>query len=188
MQTFLEHVRGLDAAARDAVLSDVGAPWVDRIDACKSFFDWLPVEDNLSATRAVGRRLGPKRTHDFFVDLQSTTLRTPLFDWVQRHADVLLGPDPALRLKWVAKGYGIMFQRAGSWRVKDARPGSASLEMIDVPEALLATRIWLESVASSLHACFPGGTTVKLASASPAVGRALYRIAWGCGDGVGSED
>ena len=116
MQTFLAHLRELDAGVRDAVLAEVGVATVDAVDGDPGFFAWLPVEANMSATRAVARRLGPRRTHDFFVALQERTLSTPLFDWVQRKADFLLGQDPTRRLRWVAKGYAAMFSDAGTWR------------------------------------------------------------------------
>ena len=181
MQTFLEHVRALDPATSAAVLADIGAEGVATIDESRSFLAWVPVEVNLEATRAVAKRLGPRQTHDFFVRLQSATLETPLFDWVQRNAETLLGPDPTRRLKWIAKGYSIMFHAAGTWEVKQVGRNVATLEMVGVPAPMLRDRVWLDSVASSLHAVFPGGptdTAVNLVGVSPTTGRALYRVRW----------
>jgi hypothetical protein len=181
MQTFLAHVRRLDPGARDAVLAETGTETVAAIDANRSFFAWLPAETNLDATRAVAHRLGPRQTHQFFVCLQEHTLETPLFEWVQRNAEILLGPDPARRLKWIAKAYGIMFNDAGTWEVAHVEETMARLEMVNAPAVMLHDRLWLDSVASSLHAAFPGGpaqTSVKLVGSWPEVGRAEYRVRW----------
>jgi len=181
MQTFLAHVQALSPSDRDAVLADIGPASVAAITASRSFLAWLPVERNLDATRAVARQLGPKRTHAFFVRLQAKTLESPLFDWVRRNADLLLGPDPARALKWIARAYSLMFANAGTWVVTGVDQNGASLEMRGVPSMMLQERVWLDSVSSALHALFRDPRTegsVNLVDVVPEAGRATFRMRW----------
>lgn len=161
---------------RDAI----GPEALEEIAASRSFFAWLPVEHNLVATRAVANTLGSRRTHEFFVALQLQSLRMPSFSWVSRLVPLLIG-DPASGLRWVAKGYDIMFRDAGTWEVVDAQQGSAFMHMVDVPQMMLEDSVWLASVASALHAIFQMAEVegaVTLAATSPRQGSARFRFLW----------
>jgi hypothetical protein len=178
MGQFMRSVARLPEATQ--VRTAIGHAALNEIVESKSFFAWLPVEHNLAATRAVATTLGPRRAHEFFVSLQVDALRMPIFSWVSRLVPTLLGnPGPALR--WVAKGYEIMFRDAGTWEVVDEQRGSAFMHMVDVPEAMLQDTVWLASVASALHAIFVVAEVegaVTLAAANPRQGSARFRFLW----------
>ncbi len=175
MTTFMQHVAALNEAAK--IREAIGAERMARIARSTSFFDWLPVEDNLVATRAVADALGPRRTHDFFAALQYAELDTPLFSWV-RTLTPTLEKHPERTLGWVAKGYSMMYRNAGTWRVVEAEAKSATLEMVDLPDVMTADSVWLASVGSALHAVFRVSNVdgaVTMAETRP---RPRFRFRW----------
>jgi hypothetical protein len=175
MSTFVQHV---DALAERAKIRDaIGEERMKRIERSTSFFDWLPVEENLVATRAVADAIGARRTHDFFVALQYAELATPLFSWV-RMLTPTLDKRPERTLGWIAKGYSMMFRNAGTWRVIEVEKSTATLEMLDVPEAMTSDGVWIASVGSSLHAVYRVSNVdgaVTLAETKP---RPRFRFRW----------
>lgn len=178
MDQFMRAVARLPEAG--SVRDAIGPEALEEMAASRSFFSWLPVEHNLVATRAVAAALGSRRTHEFFRSLMLESLRMPSFSWVSRLAPLLLG-DPSSGLRWVAKGYEIMFRDAGTWEVVDAQRGSAFMHMVDVPEIMLHDSVWLASVASALHAVFSVievEGAVTLAATSPRQGSARFRFLW----------
>ena len=178
MDQFMRSVARLPEAA--SVRDAIGPEALEEMAASRSFFAWLPIEHNLLATRAVAAAIGSRRTHEFFVALQVESLTMPTFSWVSRLMPLLLG-DPASALRWVAKGYDIMFREAGTWEVVDAQRGSAFMHMVDVPEMMLLDSVWLASVASALHAIFVATEVegaVTLAATSPRQGSARFRFLW----------
>lgn len=178
MDQFMRSVGRLPEAA--SVRDAIGPEALEEMAASRSFFAWLPVEHNVVATHAVAAAVGPRRAHEFFLSLQVESLSMPTFSWVSRLVPLLLG-EPASALRWVAKGYDIMFRDAGTWEVVDARRGSAFMHMVDVPEMMLQDSIWLASVASALHAIFAITEVegaVTLAATNPRQGSARFRFLW----------
>lgn len=176
MSTFLQHVDAL-AAEHAKIREAIGNERMQRFERSTSFFDWLPVEENLVATRAVADALGPRRTHDFFVSLQHAELATPLFSWVRKLTPTL-EKRPERTLGWIAKGYSMMFRNAGTWRVVEVETSTATLEMVDVPEVMTNDTVWIASVGSSLHAVYRVSNVdgaVTLAETKP---RPRFRFRW----------
>lgn len=175
MSTFMVHVDAL--AERAKIREAIGDERMQRIARSTSFFDWLPVEENLVATRAVADALGARRTHDFFVSLQYAELATPLFSWVRKLTPTL-EKRPERTLGWIAKGYSMMFRNAGTWRVVEVETNTATLEMLDVPDVMTNDAVWIASVGSSLHAVFRVSNVdgaVTLAETKP---RPRFRFRW----------
>ena len=175
MSTFMQSVGALPERAK--IREAIGDERLQRIDRSTSFFDWLPVEENLVATRAVADALGPRRTHDFFVSLQYAELATPLFSWVRKLTPTL-EKRPERTLGWIAKGYSMMFRNAGTWRVVEVETNTATLEMLDVPDVMTNDAVWIASVGSSLHAVFRVSNVdgaVTLAETKP---RPRFRFRW----------
>jgi hypothetical protein len=180
MAQFLAHVDKLPSADRDAVLAAIGAERAAKLRGSASFFTWLPVEDNLVATRAVASALGARRTHEFFASLQEASLALPVFSWVVSVAALARG-NPVRVLRWVAKGYGLMFRDAGQWEVVDAQATSATLRLVGTPAEMLRDGTWLASVSSSLHAIFAVASVegaVTPAGIDVAEGAASFRFRW----------
>ena len=175
MSTFMKSVDDLPERAK--IRGAIGDERLQRIERSTSFFDWLPVEENLVATRAVVDALGARRTHDFFVALQYAELATPLFSWVRKLTPTL-EKRPERTLGWIAKGYSMMFRNAGTWRIVEVETSTATLEMIDVPDVMTSDTVWIASVGSSLHAVYRVSNVdgaVTLAETKP---RPRFRFRW----------
>jgi hypothetical protein len=175
MSTFMKSVDALPERAN--IRETIGEERLRRMEQATSFFDWLPVEDNLVATRAVVTALGARRTHDFFVALQYAELATPLFSWVRKLTPTL-EKRPERTLGWIAKGYSMMFRNAGTWRIVEVETTTATLEMVDVPEVMTSDSVWIASVGSSLHAVYRVSNVdgaVTLAETKP---RPRFRFRW----------
>ncbi len=175
MANFMQHVGALPERA--AIRAAIDDERMERMERSTSFFDWLPVEDNLIATRAVADALGARRTHDFFASLQYAELDTPLFSWVRKLTPTL-EKHPERTLGWIAKGYSMMFRNAGTWRVVEIETSTATLEMVELPDVMTTDAVWLASVGSSLHAVFRVSNVdgaVTMAETKP---RPRFRFRW----------
>jgi len=175
MGTFLAHVNALPE--RGAIRAAIDSERLAAMEGATSFFDWLPVEDNLLATHAVADVLGPRRTHDFFVALQYAELDTPLFSWVRKLTPTM-HEHPERTLGWIAKGYGLMFRNAGTWRVVDATANAAVLEMVGLPEVMTRDAVWLSSVGSSLNAIFRVADVDGAVTLGADPGPPRYKLRW----------
>lgn len=179
MKTFLEAVDRLpkvDAARiRESEVS-----WVAAIENA-GIISWLPIEANLALTRSVAHVLGPKRTHEFFEGLGYSAFQTPLMRGLVRSVVAMVGHDPGRYMEWTQKGFALIFQKAGVWRVIEREATSATLEASGLPDQCFEDDIWLDSVASSLHALFRLAHcdgSVNLRRRDRRRGHALFRAVW----------
>jgi hypothetical protein len=183
MKTFVEHIDLLAAVDRtriDGIVPD--AMWKDVSDAGN--FAWLPLDHNLVITRALADALGPKRTHEFFVELMLSTYRTPLLKSLVDAVLRLRGNNLTTMLQWVSKGFELMFKDAGHWRVIEREETSACLEVNGLPAAVTADRVWLDSVCSSMSSLFSLAQVTGLAAIrdlDQPHGRAVIRLRWEAG-------
>jgi hypothetical protein len=180
MKTFVEHIDLLSAADRERLGSNVpDAIWTDVEEAGN--FAWLPIEHNLVITRALAEALGPRRTHDFFVELMLSTYRTPLLKSLVDAVLRLRGNDLGVMLQWVSKGFDLMFKNVGTWRVIEREPTSACLEVSGLPAVVVNDRVWLDTVCSSMSSLFSLARVTGLAAirdVDPSRGKAVIRLRW----------
>jgi hypothetical protein len=180
MKTFVEQVDQL--APVDLARVEKLLPEELRRDVADSGnFAWLPLQHNLVLTRAVAESLGPKRTHEFFVELMLSTYRTPLLKSLVDAVLRLQGNDLGTMLQWVSKGFELMFKDVGHWRVVEREASTASLEVLGLPAIAFSDRIWLESVCSSVSSLFSLAEVTGLASLrdlDPERAGCVIRLRW----------
>jgi len=180
MKGLVEQVKRLPASDRARIEGVIPEAVFREIEET-STFAWLPFEVNLRVTRAVAESLGPRRAHEFFLDLMKASFEGPLLKSLVDAVLRLRGNDPTVMLQWVSKGFELMFKDAGTWSVVDRGEGAASLEVTGLPQEARSDRIWLESVSSSLTALFGladvrGVTTIReIDEARSAV---VFRLRW----------
>jgi hypothetical protein len=179
MKTFLDAVDRLPPADA-ARVREAETTWVAAIEKA-GIISWLPIEANLALTRAVAHVLGPKRTHEFFESLGYASFQTPLMRGLVRSVVAMVGHDPGRYMEWTQKGFALIFHEAGVWRVIERESTSATLEVNQLPDACFEDDIWLDSVASSLHALFrlahcDGSVNVRRRDRRR--GHALFRAVW----------
>jgi hypothetical protein len=149
MQTFAKAIDRLPAEDRDAIRAAVPAETWAAIDAA-GLLAWLPLDTNLTCTRAVANRLGPERSHRFFRELLMAAIDTPLLrGFVQGVLRVAVA-DAGQYLPWLARGFELMFRNAGTWSVLEREPGWALLQLGGLPRESATDLIWIKSAAASL--------------------------------------
>lgn len=180
MQLFAAHVGRLPEGDREQVTASVDpSVWNDIASA--SALTWLPFDANLVCTHAVAACLGPERTDEFFRTLLLSTFRTPLLQGLVDAVVRKLGRDPGASLFWVARGFDLMFEDCGAWRVVERAPNRAALQVVGLPFAVANDHLWIQSVASALRALgdiahLDGTTTIR--EIDPKAGRVVFLITW----------
>jgi hypothetical protein len=114
----------------------------------------LPIETNLSCTRAVALALGPERTHVFFRDLLAGALDTSILHSLVRQVLRVVVHDPGLYAPLVYKGYEALFPDGGKGRTLDRSESHLTTEYSGVPPQCLTDEVWPKSVASSTSKLF----------------------------------
>lgn len=153
MQAFAAHIERLPEQDRARIRSIV-QDGVWRTIADSGALTWLPLEVNLACTHAIAGTLGPARTHEFFRSLLLSTFKAPLLQGLVDAVMRKLGKDPGASLFWVARGFDLMFEHCGSWRVVDRTANQASLQVSGLPFLIASDTVWIDSVASALSALF----------------------------------
>jgi len=180
MQTFLEVVDRLEAADCAAIRAAIPGAMLQAIHDHTSA-SWLPIEVNLEVTRIVAERLGPERAHNFFCDLLLAGFETPLLGSFAKGALRLAGTNPGFALKWVPKGFSLVFRNTGEWSTSDITATTGRLAVDGLPTIMASERLWLDSVASSLQALFKltnKGGEIRVAEVDVSGGRATFRANW----------
>lgn len=176
MQAFAAHVARLPEQDRSQVRSLVQNGVWDKIAGAGSL-TWLPLEVNLACTHAVAATLGRDRAHEFFRSLLLSTFKAPPLQGLVGAVVHKLGKDPGASLFWVARGFDLMFEHCGTWRVIDRTAKQASLQVSGLPFLIASDTVWIQSVASALSALFviarlEGTATVRNADSN--MGRVTF--------------
>ncbi len=192
MQTFFKAIERLPPREAQAIRAAVpDGEWndVDRAGPLA----WLPVQTNLTTTHAVAETLGPRQTQAFFEALMLSTFETPLLKGFIAAVLRVAGRNPTLYLGWISRAFNMMFKNCGTWSVIESDPaGSATIQVDGLPDECASDTIWLQSVASSLHALYilaECDGSVMFRTVDPRRGLAVYRLRWDpTDDGVSRVD
>jgi len=180
LRSILEHVARLPEPTRGAVLEAIGPGPIEAVAESASS-DWLPFALDLDLTHAIGRLLGPERTHRFFLAHQLESFRSPLFRVLVDSATTLFGLDPGSWARWIPRGWGVVFRDCGEWVVDRAERGVVHAALMAPPPGCLEDDVWLRSVASSFSAFLSIARTegeFALVRVDRAREAALYRMRW----------
>ena len=180
MQTFVAQIGRLPPEDARAIRAKVPAEVWQRIESA-GMLSWLPMDVNLVCTHAVREHLGPKRAHEFFRDLLRVTAESPLLRALVETVLRVTVVDPGLYLASLPRGYALMFRNVGKWEVLERVPGRAVLELRELPADIIADRVWVESVASSLCALHDLGNLegqAGILEVDPNARRVTFRIEW----------
>lgn len=116
--------------------------------------DWLPIEIDIELGLAVADVLGPD------VDRERARLcvlhcfETPLLRPFIQGADMLFGFSPAALIAAIPRGWPAVYRNAGVLRY-EVDPGLRRVIICDaVPPRVIASRLYLESIAGALESVF----------------------------------
>lgn len=142
--------------------------------------EWQPMEVELEVTRVIHQALGPARAREFAHDLLLVAFGGPLLRALVETALAVIGPDPAALLRWVPKGWNLVFSGVGRWELEGAGPSSVRVHLCDLPRGCL-DGAWLDTLEGTLRAVLTlaGVTgTVTLAAVDRSARRASYQADW----------
>ncbi len=181
MKSLLATVDRLPATEAEAVRRRV-EPTVLAGIADASGVEWLPVAWNVALTRAIHDALGVERFRRFFRAEQLESFRGPLLKYVVDGVIHLLGIDLGSWVRWIPKGWGLVFRDCGSWSVGAVEPGRATLLLDALPPECFDDAVWHDSVAASLEALLDlassdGSLTVE--GVDRAQRRVAFVLRWG---------
>ena len=144
-------------------------------------FDWLPIAWDVAIVRAVHAALGPEAQDAFARSLLLESFDGPLLGSLVRTAVNLFGLDADRWVRWIPKGWALVFRDCGSWTIEAARVGEIRLRLDGLPRVCLEDLLWPRSVASSLSALqvrvgVPGETVLEAADVARRV--ATFMVRW----------
>ena len=150
------------------------------IASCPAF-GWLPFDYDVELTRAVSVALGPRRSHEFHRQTLLRAFKSPLLKGLVDSVVRVFGLDVGTFLNWVSKGFDLMFQGAGRWKVVERSSVAATLRVTGLPRTAVEDVTWLESLGSALTALFvlagvDGASTVRDVDIEK--GAASFRLRW----------
>ncbi len=181
MKSFLELIDRQDAETRQRLRAAMLAAALTAIETSTTV-GWLPAQVNLEVTEAVARTLGAQAADRFFRDLLLAGFEGPVLGALVKSVIALSGHNPTVGFNWVPKGFNVIFRDCGHWSTPESGAARSVVEGAGVPAFLAQSRLWLESVASSLAAVFdvmrvPRGTVV-VDRAEPQQGLVRYLARW----------
>lgn len=180
MKGLLSFVERLPPEESSRVRALVPAALVAAVADATSI-DWLPLEMNLTVTRAVHDGLGAAGFHRFFRDQLVEAFSGPLLSVIVEAALRVFRVDATSFASWVGRGWPLLFRDCGAWMVERAGEGAARLRVEALPAACVEDEVWLRSVSHSLDAFWvlaraDGSCTYT--GRDVAAGTATYELRW----------
>lgn len=180
MKIFMGCVEALEPSERDAIRAAIGAEDLRLVEAATPVA-WLPVEINLRATEAVGRVLGPQGSDLFFRRLGDQDFESSLLKSIVTGAIGIFGLEPSRLMRWVPRGWAQLFRDSTQITLSIAGAGKARLTFAGLPPMLAKSRVWRDSVASSMSAFYKATKregTVEVESSEPATSTMVLLFRW----------
>lgn len=144
---------------------------------------WLPLAHDIELSSNVARVIGQTRRVEWSRTSMVRSLRTPLLEPLWRAAFRVFGMSPGALFHAVPSGWKAVYRNVGTV-VHTARPGTARLQISDVPDVLLDARNYLDGMCGTFTALLdiaetPG--TVELRQLDTRRHHVEYEARWGQG-------
>lgn len=169
-------VLGSDTASR--ILADLPPQHLRRIEQAGRA-DWLPIEIELTLTRAILSEVGEEGLRRWSSAALKRSLDSSLFRPLLDTAVRLFGLSPQGLFKMVPQGWKRAFRGAGELTVQPEGPSAVQVDLVGLPEEL-QDRSFVLTIGTSLYAlldaCQVTGR-IQVVEAPPGVG-ARYQASW----------
>ena len=170
----------LDSASALRVRARLAPDTLARLER-SSRLAWLPVEIDVELTHAIYSELGTGRAHELFRHNLSAALQSPILRSLAQGALRLFGASPERLFGWAPKVYAQIYRDAGSMRFEAEEPGSARLELEQLPPTIAGSQSYLDGIAGSIAAGFDLmglKGEVRIERLDPSRRRASFRLEW----------
>jgi hypothetical protein len=169
-------VLGNDTASR--ILADLPPLHLRRIERADRA-EWLPIEIELTLTRAVLAEVGEEGLGRWSSAALKRSLDSSLFRPLLDSAVRLFGLSPQGLFKMAPQGWRRAFRGAGELAVQPNGPGALQVDLVGLPEEL-KDRSFVLTIGTCLYALFDAcqvAGRVQVVAPPPGVG-ARYQVSW----------
>jgi hypothetical protein len=135
----------------EAILSQLPAEFIAAVRDAGGM-DWFPMHLKLEVTRVLQRVLGPDRARAFAHDVLLRSLGGPLLRTLAETAHSLVGRDVPALLRWMPKGWRLVFRNVGRWKIEPLIPGRLVARLCELPPVCVEDAAWLAALEGSLSA------------------------------------
>ena len=158
------------------------APELAREVAGAPRMSWLPIETNVRMVEAAAACFGEERGLEILAGCVFAQFEAPLWKGFIGSAVRLLGREPDSLGRWIPQAFSLVFRDCGRWSVESgAAPHELRVVVRELPERLVAHRLWLRSLAIGLTPLFTlCGTDGRseLSEVDAKARSAGYRLRW----------
>jgi hypothetical protein len=142
---------------------------------------WLPVEWDVVTARVLHDVLGPEEHRVLATKVMADAFGGPLLGPLVRSAIAIMDLRPGRWARWIARGWGAVFDDVGEWAIETEGQGAVQLRLHRLPAACVEDDIWARSVAnhlSALQACVKVAGRTEFSALEPAARTARYVVRW----------
>jgi hypothetical protein len=150
-QQSLRTLRALDEELRDAVLRELDAAFLARIEAA-SPEAWLPLLDDIALIEALYRQVQAAEHRRLWRRAMLDNLSGPVLGPVFHVAAKLEGKTPPGLARFAPDVWGALFQDAGQLKVGNVSDSEALLVLEGAPSEMLASDALIQSIAGTFEA------------------------------------
>lgn len=144
--------------------------------------DWLPIEVNFEATRAVTRALGVHAGEHFFYRMYAELFDGPIFSALMRGIRAMGATSPGAYLKHGGRGYVMVFRGVGHIEVGQREPNAIHYDFHDLPVECFEPELsWVRYSGATYLSAFDFTDTrgdMEIVEEAPERGYARIRFAW----------
>jgi hypothetical protein len=180
VQSSLEEMADLDAGVAQQVRERLKPDTLRTIEEA-SPISWLPVQTDVELTDCFFEIAGPGRATRAFRENMANSLHKPLLRPLVEGALGIFGRNPVKLMRWVPKGWSLIYRDCGEMKFAGSSEGEARIELEGLPQAIAGSRTYLTGTASTILAFvdFLDVTgQVVLEGPDPATGSAAFEIRW----------
>jgi len=169
-------VLGNDTASR--ILADLPPQHLRRIEQAGRA-EWLPIEIELTLTRAILAEVGEEGLRQWSSAALKRSLDSSLFRPLLDTAVRLFGLSPQGLFKMVPQGWKRAFRDAGELTVQPEGPDTLHVDLVGLPEEL-RDRSFVLTIGTCMYALFDACKVtgqIQVVAPPPGIG-ARYRVSW----------
>jgi hypothetical protein len=130
------------------------APELAREVGAARRMSWLPIACNVRLVEAAAACFGEERGLEILSGCVFAQFETPLWRGFVGSAVRLLGREPASLGRWIPQAFSLVFRDCGRWSVEKGTGQELRVSVRELPEPLVAHRLWLRSLAIGMLPLF----------------------------------
>ena len=180
VKSTLDTIGQIDADTLDRVRVAVDPATLERIEQA-SRIAWIPVELDVELTERFFDVAGSEQACRVFRDTLAQSFHTPLLRPLVDGAVRLFGRDVHRAMRWVPKGWSLIYRDCGEMTVSCEEENAVRLEIVGAAPAIARSPSYLEGIGAALSALFDlwhEAGAFEVGASDPAAGRVSFDARW----------